>query len=349
MTDVAGNATTTAVLETAINPNATIGTYSGQIETVGDHDWIRVTLIAGNTYNIFLSDQEVGSHNGDSEFILRDASGTEVSSNDDNGANLNSFLAFTPTTTGTFYIDVFHHNDNERGAYSLLMTDLNATNVFLSDAGEFVTAAAGERIAGGAGDDTITMAAGAFDALGEQGNDQLDGNTSSNILSGGLGNDLIFGDAGDDFLFGDAGDDSLDGGADNDELFGGDGLDDLFGGTGNDRLSGGANTDFLSGGTGSDIFVFKSLTDSVRGSNRDQVLDFDHGEGDAINLLRIDANLHKHGNQAFHFIGSHSFGHHDGELRLSGHVVQGDVNGDGRADFEISVNVANLQAGDFVL
>jgi hypothetical protein len=30
-------------------------------------------------------------------------------------------------------------------------------------------------------------------------------------------------------------------------------------------------------------------------------------------------------------------------------LVQGDVNGDGRADFEISVKVATLGAGDFIL
>jgi hypothetical protein len=38
-----------------------------------------------------------------------------------------------------------------------------------------------------------------------------------------------------------------------------------------------------------------------------------------------------------------------GELRCSGGVVQGDMNGDKIADFEIKVNLATLQTGDFFL
>jgi hypothetical protein len=37
------------------------------------------------------------------------------------------------------------------------------------------------------------------------------------------------------------------------------------------------------------------------------------------------------------------------ELRCADSIVQGDVNGDGHADFEISINVPTLVAGDFIL
>jgi serralysin len=60
------------------------------------------------------------------------------------------------------------------------------------------------------------------------------------------------------------------------------------------------------------------------------------------------------GIQAFHFIGSQAFHSHGsthvyGELRYANHILQGDVNGDGKADFEVHVNAASLATGDFVL
>ena len=250
MADIADNVRTTAVLETTLDGNT--GTYSGLFESSGDHDWIRVTLQAGETYSIFLSDQVVGSSDGDSFLTLRDEHGVELDSSDDAGlSDLNSFLAFTPTTTGTYYLDVSDFN-SDRGAYSVFMTSSSATNVFLDDTDNVAISHAGERIAGGAGNDTIVLDNGGFDAVGEQGNDVLSGNDAANILSGGLGNDLLLGHGGDDLLFGDAGDDDLDGGAGNDQLFGGDGLDNLFGGLDNDRLSGGADADELFGEEGND-------------------------------------------------------------------------------------------------
>ena len=81
------------------------------------------------------------------------------------------------------------------------------------------------------------------------------------------------------------------------------------------------------------------------------ITDFHHATARRrrIDLSTIDANTHKHGNQAFHFIGSHHFGHNAGELRYSSHIVQGDVNGDGKADFDIHVNASHLVQGDFLL
>jgi serralysin len=141
-------------------------------------------------------------------------------------------------------------------------------------------------------------------------------------------------------LVGDAEANVLTGNAGNDFLAGGGGSDTLTGGRGKDRLAGGDNDD---------RFDFNSLKDSGKGPSRDAILDFHHGQGDKIDLLGIDANVHKSGNQHFAFIGSHAFSHHESQLRFAGHVVQGDVNGDGRADFEIHVNVSILRAMDFVL
>ena len=60
------------------------------------------------------------------------------------------------------------------------------------------------------------------------------------------------------------------------------------------------------------------------------------------------------GNQDFHFIKKHDFHDHKGELRYKvkdgDAYVQGDVNGDGKADFAIVVeHVSKLKADDFDL
>jgi len=128
---------------------------------------------------------------------------------------------------------------------------------------------------------------------------------------------------------------------------GGSGNDTITCGAGDDILVGGAGRDILRGGGGNDFFDFNSTDDSVRGTNRDQIRDFKRG--DKIDLAGIDANINADGNQKFKFIGDNVFSKKAGELRFKNDILQGDVNGDGKADFEILVNVNNLVKGDFVL
>jgi serralysin len=75
---------------------------------------------------------------------------------------------------------------------------------------------------------------------------------------------------------------------------------------------------------------------------------------DDIDLRTIDANGSAAGNAAFRFIGTAAFSDSRGELRFtdlgSNCVIQADLNGDGRADFEIMANrVGTLVRGDFFL
>jgi hypothetical protein len=120
-----------------------------------------------------------------------------------------------------------------------------------------------------------------------------------------------------------------------------------------DTLIGGLGKDTMSGGAGGDFFDFNLKTESVKGANRDVILDFSHSQGDHIDLSDIDAKSGG-GNQAFHFIGKQGFHHQKGELHFVKQVgflvVEGDINGDGRADFQIEVHgLGKLVAGDFVL
>jgi Ca2+-binding RTX toxin-like protein len=136
----------------------------------------------------------------------------------------------------------------------------------------------------------------------------------------------------------------------------------FWGGAGNDTvngsaainqlvLNGGLGKDILTGGLDADTFDFDFKSDSRKGV-RDVIKNFDRTE-DVIDLVDIDAKSGA-GNQAFKWIGVQDFHGRKGELhylKQGNHViVEGDTNGDGRADFQIQVNgVGKLSAGDFNL
>jgi len=137
-------------------------------------------------------------------------------------------------------------------------------------------------------------------------------------------------------------------------LFGGAADDTLFGGAGADLIRGALGGDEIQGGGGADSFRYQSAAESVNGS-ADHILDFTPGT-DRIELDRIDADGVAAGDQAFRWIGSDAFSGSAGELRAydSGPVwiVEGDVDGDGRADLVIALTLQGatpLGAGDFVL
>ncbi|MGH6735154.1 MAG: tandem-95 repeat protein [Methyloceanibacter sp.] len=188
----------------------------------------------------------------------------------------------------------------------------------------------------------------------------LIGTTKSDKLVGSTDIDIIRGLGSADVIKGLSNNDKLFGGAGNDRLYGDAGLDLLVGGKGNDKLYGGAGADVLTGGKGKDMlwsdagkdsFDFNAIKDSVVGGKRDQIKDFKRGQ-DKIDVSDIDAKKGP-GNQKFKWIGDQDFSGMNGELRYEGKgknvIVQGDINGDGKADFEIFVAVGALSKGDFLL
>ncbi|MBD2679030.1 MULTISPECIES: calcium-binding protein [Nostoc] len=152
--------------------------------------------------------------------------------------------------------------------------------------------------------------------IGTNANDSITGDTQNNQLSGGNGNDNINGGAGNDTLRGDGGNDNINGGA------------------GNDRITGGNGTDVLTGGTGNDVFNYDSVSESLPGLLRDVINDFvgnGVGLGDQLDLSDIDANPFLAGNQAFTFGGAFGVG----SLRYAGGILQGNLDLDASAEFEI--------------
>ena len=162
-----------------------------------------------------------------------------------------------------------------------------------------------------------------LDITGTKNNDSLVGGSGADTLNGGDGRDSLYGNAG------------------NDKLFGGDAGDRLEGGDGNDQLTGGSGSDVLVGGAGRDTFIFANGDSTAGLSYVDQITDFATGV-DIIDLTRIDADTGTAGNQAFTFIGNAAFSNVAGQLRtaiFSGiDYVQGDMDGNGTADFTIRVD-----------
>ncbi|MEG3166329.1 cellulase family glycosylhydrolase [Sphingomonas sp. PB2P19] len=176
------------------------------------------------------------------------------------------------------------------------------------------------------------------------------------LILTGTGGQTGIGNALANVLTGSTGNDTLSGGAGNDTIDGGKGADRMDGGAGDDVLTGGAGADRLTGGAGKDVFKF-ALADSNKSAS-DVITDFVQGL-DRLDLSAIDASTAKGGNQAFAFIGNAAFSGSAGELRYSsgttdGHAivtVQGDVNGDGVADFAAILDQFSsaLKVADFML
>jgi Ca2+-binding RTX toxin-like protein len=137
----------------------------------------------------------------------------------------------------------------------------------------------------------------------------------------------------------------------NNIITGGGGADHLNGLEGDDVIDGGAGQDFLSGGPGADSYRFEYATDSVVGA-ADTITNFFSGI-DRIDLSLVDANSNLPGRDSFTAIGSNAFSGKAGELRWDSSAgsqtfVYGDTNGDGQADFAITVNTGLIVAGDFL-
>jgi Ca2+-binding RTX toxin-like protein len=134
------------------------------------------------------------------------------------------------------------------------------------------------------------------------------------------------------------------------------GADTVVGSNARDVITGGLGKDSLSGGLDADRFdyndLYKAGNESLKGGAQDVILDFAHGT-DKIDLQDVDAKKGS-GNQAFKFIKARPFHDKAGELHVvkKGGIllVEGDIDGNGKADFQIEVHgAAALTKADFVL
>jgi Ca2+-binding RTX toxin-like protein len=238
-----------------------------------------------------------------------------------------------------------------------------AGNDFL-DAGVSFTNT-GNRLDGGAGDDSVRAAEGT-------GADTLEGGSGIDTLillpigfdssppgkvdlaisaaqDTGSGMDTI---TGFENVLGAFGNDTIWGSAEANRLDGAEGDDSLSGRGGADTLVGGLGADVLSGGAHGDRFVYLALDDSRAGVGFGVDLITDFAAGDLVDLSAIDADASSSGtDQAFTFVAAFN-GHaaqatlaYDGGANVT--TMRGDVDGDGVGDFELKIT-GHIAAGDFV-
>jgi Ca2+-binding RTX toxin-like protein len=119
----------------------------------------------------------------------------------------------------------------------------------------------------------------------------------------------------------------------------------IYADAGDDRLEAGTGQQWFSGGDGQDTFVFGALNTLGNKDTRDQIDDFNQGQGDQIDLSGIGGLF---------FGGEGAFSGEEGEIRYTiadeKTIIAIDTDGNGKADFQIQVNRAvEFEEGDFIL
>ena len=98
-----------------------VGTsLQGELETRGDRDWFAITLESDTRYVFELT----GITLGDPLLVLRNSSGTAITSDDDGGEGLNSRLSYSNENAGTYYLDAGSYADQTTGRYEIQATEV---------------------------------------------------------------------------------------------------------------------------------------------------------------------------------------------------------------------------------
>ena len=143
---------------------------SGVINTPGDTDLFKVTLLTGTSYIFDLSGTTGGLK--DPYLYLYNSDLIELAYDDDTGGGGNASIGFTVTTTGTYYLGAMDYGTGI-GAYSLSARTVTATSSTAGTSGA-------DRLLGTSGIDILS---------GLAGNDWLTGGGGNDVLDGGSGID----------------------------------------------------------------------------------------------------------------------------------------------------------------
>jgi hypothetical protein len=118
--------------DTSTAANITVGsTTNGTLDYVGDHDWYKIILTAGQAITVTVN----GATLDDPYLNIRDSSGIILYSNDDiiDGTNRNSQISFSASYSGTYYVDVGAYNDSLSGTYQVAVQPYTSPPVATTD------------------------------------------------------------------------------------------------------------------------------------------------------------------------------------------------------------------------
>jgi Ca2+-binding RTX toxin-like protein len=349
---------------------------AGNDVLIGQSDQAKDTLYGGDGDDTLIAganDYLVGGAGNDTYVLGSYASYPIVVSEYQGGIDL---------VTSTISRTLFSHWDGVENLTLLGNANIDGTgnaldNVLIGNTGKntlkgldgndtLVATGGVETLKGGLGNDTYVLGNYFFNTEATANTLQDDGGTDTITSTidrtltdfAGVENLILLGNANLDGT-GSALDNAMVGNAGKNTLSGFAGRDDLDGGGGNDILRGGQGADKMTGGAGGDVFDYNDVSEIGLGPDRDIIRDFAHLVDD-IDVSTIDANGSAPGNTAFSFIGNTAFSGVKGQLRFTQNdlpgtqldktFVDGDVNGDGIADFRIQLTgLVNFTAADFVL
>lgn len=325
----------------------------GEIEYDGDVDVFETWLIEGLTYDIEMLGADTGDGTLDDPLLfLSDDFGDDLDEDDQSGEGNNALITYEADYTGAHYLSATGFDEDDLGDYLVFVSSGAATD----DDDEIRGTSFADAIRALDGDDLVRGRGGADDIDGGDGEDDLRGQGGDDLLDGGADDDDLDGARGDDIVYGRGGED---------DLLGGRGFDILRGHGGDDLLIGGFDGDVLIGGRGDDIFRFLTVDgsspdapDVLESGNRGDAFDgAGDDSGDLIDLLDIDADETRRGDQDFDFGGTSDEGRGVLWLENDGRdtIVFGDVDDDGAAEFELviadgrSVRASDYTEEDFLL
>ncbi|HVK80088.1 MAG TPA: pre-peptidase C-terminal domain-containing protein, partial [Verrucomicrobiae bacterium] len=109
----------------------------------GDVDWFAVDLVEGRPYRFYLDGYEADAL-ADPLLTLLDENGAQIAQDDDGGAALNSYLAFTSATGGRYYLAVSSYASGGTGRYFIRGVDTEVPGNVNTD--EYLVADGDDRI-----------------------------------------------------------------------------------------------------------------------------------------------------------------------------------------------------------
>ena len=143
--DIPADATTDASL------SASGDSRQGVLSPAGDKDWYGIDLTANQTVRIQLNNADQNGV-GDPLLVIHGPDGAEVARDDDSGGNLNSYLEFTATAAGRYFVEARGFSDDAQGDYVVQVTPGEIAAA--ADGSEPITVGASRTSQIGAADDS---------------------------------------------------------------------------------------------------------------------------------------------------------------------------------------------------